>query len=96
MEAYSIYPLLHIVGVFIESYIRTQSTCQMVNTRNHVSNGQPNHTNPINLGLLITTQNNLMQDVLQTLNNMQPNQQPHQQQAPPPPPPHQSRLAEFL
>jgi hypothetical protein len=37
-----------------------------------------------------------MQAVLQTLNNMQPNQQAHQQQAPPPPPPHQSRLAEFL
>jgi hypothetical protein len=35
-----------------------------------------------------------MQAVLQTLNNMQPNQQAHQQQAPPPP--HQSRLAEFL
>jgi hypothetical protein len=33
-----------------------------------------------------------MQVMLQTLNNMQPNQQ----QAPPPPPPHQSRLAEFL
>jgi hypothetical protein len=33
-----------------------------------------------------------MQAMLQTLNNMQPNQQ----QAPPPPPPHQSRLAEFL
>jgi hypothetical protein len=30
--------------------------------------------------------------MLQTLNNMQPNQQ----QAPPSPPPHQSRLAEFL
>jgi hypothetical protein len=30
--------------------------------------------------------------MLQTLNNMQPNQQ----QVPPPPPPHQSRLAEFL
>jgi hypothetical protein len=37
-----------------------------------------------------------MQTVLQTLNNMQPNQQAHQQQAPPPPPPHQSLLAEFL
>jgi hypothetical protein len=35
-----------------------------------------------------------MQAVLQTLNNMQPNQQAHQQQAPPPP--HQSRLVEFL
>jgi hypothetical protein len=37
-----------------------------------------------------------MQAVLQTVNNMQPNQQAHQQQAPPPPPPHQSHLAEFL
>jgi hypothetical protein len=35
-----------------------------------------------------------MQAVLQTLNNMQPNQQAHQQQAPPPP--HQSHLVEFL
>jgi hypothetical protein len=33
-----------------------------------------------------------MQAMLQTLNNLQPNQQ----HAPPPPPPHQSRLAEFL
>jgi hypothetical protein len=33
-----------------------------------------------------------MQAMLQTLNNMQPNQQ----QVPPPPPPHQSRLTEFL
>jgi hypothetical protein len=37
-----------------------------------------------------------MQAVLQTLNNMLPNQQAHQQQAPPPPPPRQSRLAEFM
>jgi hypothetical protein len=37
-----------------------------------------------------------MQDVLQNLNNMQPNQQAHQHKAPPPPPPHQSRLAKFL
>jgi hypothetical protein len=35
-----------------------------------------------------------MQAMLQTLNNMKPNQQAHQQQAPPPP--HQSCLAEFL
>jgi PKD repeat protein len=71
----------------------------MVNTRNNQSNGQPNHTNtknPINLKQLIATQNNLMQTILQTLNNMQSNQQHHQQQAPPPPPPHQSQLAEFL
>jgi hypothetical protein len=33
-----------------------------------------------------------MQAMLQTLNNMQPNQQ----HVPPPPPPHQSRLADFL
>jgi hypothetical protein len=70
----------------------------MVNTRNSQCNGQPNNNNNnnsnsnVNLEQLITTQNQLMQAVLQTLNNMQPNQQ----QAPPPPPPHQSRLAEFL
>jgi membrane-bound lytic murein transglycosylase B len=70
----------------------------MVNTRNSQCNGQPssnnNTNNNVNLEQLITTQNQLMQAVLQTLNNMQPNQQTHQQQAPPPP--HQSRLAEFL
>jgi hypothetical protein len=66
-----------------------------VNTRNSQCNGQPsnnNNTNNANLEQLLTTQNQLMQAMLQTLNNMQPNQQ----QAPPPPPPHQSRLAEFL
>jgi hypothetical protein len=74
----------------------------MVNTRNNQCNGQPsnnnNSNNNVNLEQLIVTQNQLMQDVLQTLNNMQPNQQAHQQQAPPPPPPppHQSHLAEFL
>jgi hypothetical protein len=76
MAVYSIYALLHIVGISIESYIRTRLTCQMVNTRNHVSNGQTNHTNtnnPINHEQLIATQNNLMQVVLQTVNNMQPN-----------------------
>jgi hypothetical protein len=72
---------------------------QMVNTRNSQCNGQPsnnNSNNNVNLEQLITTQNQLMQAVLQTLNNMQSNQQAHQQQAPPPPPSHQSRLAEFL
>jgi hypothetical protein len=70
---------------------------QMVNTRNSHCNGQPsnnnnnNHTNA-NLEQLLTTQNQLMQAMLQTLNNMQPNQQ----QVPPPPPPHQSHLTEFL
>jgi hypothetical protein len=77
---------------------------QMVNTRNSQCNGQPssnnnnnnNSNNNVNLEQLITTQNQLMQAVLQTLNNIKPNQQAHQQQAPPPPPPHQSHLAEFL
>jgi hypothetical protein len=68
----------------------------MVNTRNNQCNGQPsnnnNSNNNVNLKQLLTTQNQLMQAMLQTLNNMQPNQQ----QAPPPPPPHQSHLAEFL
>jgi hypothetical protein len=60
-------------------------------------NGQPsnnnnNNHNNANLEPVLTTQNQLMQAMLQTLDNMQPNQQ----QAPPPPPPHKSRLAEFL
>jgi hypothetical protein len=71
----------------------------MVNTRNSQCNGQPNNNNnsnnSANLAQLLTTQNQLMQAVLQTLNNMQPNQQAHQQQVPPPPP-HQSRLVELL
>jgi hypothetical protein len=65
----------------------------MVNTRNSQGNGQPSkNNNNANLEQLLTTQNQLMQAMLQTRNNIQPNQQ----QAPPPPPPHQSRLAEFL
>jgi hypothetical protein len=73
----------------------------MVNTRNSQCNGQPsnnnnNSNNNANLAQLLTTQNQLMQAVLQTLNNMQPNQQAHQQHVPPTPPPHQSRLVEFL
>jgi hypothetical protein len=74
----------------------------MVNTRNRQCNVQPsnnnnnNSNNNVNLEQLIATQNQLMQTVLQTLKNMQPNQHAHQQQAPPPPPPHQSRLVEFL
>jgi hypothetical protein len=67
----------------------------MVNTRNNQCNSQPNNNNNnnnANLEQLLTTQNQLMQAMLQTLNNMQPNQQ----QAPPPLPPHQYRLAEFL
>jgi hypothetical protein len=70
----------------------------MVNTRNNQCNGQPSNNNNsnnniANLEQLLTTQNQLMQAMLQTLNNMQPNQH---QAPPPPPPPHQSRLAEFL
>jgi hypothetical protein len=55
----------------------------MVNTRNSQCNGQPssnnNNTNNANMEQLFTTQNLLMQAMLQTLNNMQPNQQqaPH-------------------
>jgi hypothetical protein len=68
----------------------------MVNTRNSECNGQPsnNHNNNNNAHLeqLLSTQTQLMQTMLQTLNSMQPNQQ----EAPPPPPPHQSRLAKFL
>jgi hypothetical protein len=66
----------------------------MVNTRNSQCNDQPsnNNNNNANLEQLLTTQNQLMQAMLQTLNNIQPTQQ----QAPPPPPSHQSHLAEFL
>jgi hypothetical protein len=45
----------------------------MVNTRNNQCNGQPsNNNNNANLEQLLTTQNQLMQAMLQTLNNMQP------------------------
>jgi hypothetical protein len=69
----------------------------MVNTRKNQCNGQPSNNNNNNnhnahLEQLLTTQTQLMQAMLQTLNSMQPNQQ----QVPPPPPSHQSRLAEFL
>jgi hypothetical protein len=65
----------------------------MVNTRNSHCNGQPsNNNNNAHLEQQLTTQTQLMQAMLQTLNNMQP----MQQQVPPPPPPHQSCLAEFL
>jgi hypothetical protein len=72
----------------------------MVNTWNSQCNGQPsnnnnnNSNNHVNLEQLIAMQNQLMQAMMQTLNNMQPNQQAHRQQAPPPP--HQSHLVEFL
>jgi hypothetical protein len=49
----------------------------MVNTRNDQCNGQPsnNNNNNANLEQLLTTQNQPMQAMLQTLNNMQHNQQ---------------------
>jgi hypothetical protein len=60
----------------------------MVNTRNNQCNDQPsnnnNSNNNVNLEQLLSTQSQLMQAMLQTLNNMQPNQQ----QAPLNPPPH--------
>jgi hypothetical protein len=67
----------------------------MVNTRNSQCNGQPsnnNNNNNAHLEQLLTNQTQLTQAMLQTLNNIQPNQQ----QAPPPLPSHQSCLAEFL
>jgi hypothetical protein len=47
----------------------------MVNTRNNQCNGQPsnNNNNNTHLEQLLTTQTQLMQAMLQTLNNMQPN-----------------------
>jgi hypothetical protein len=45
----------------------------MVNTRNNQCNGQPsnnNNHNNANMEQLLTTQNQLMQAMLQTLNNM--------------------------
>jgi hypothetical protein len=97
MAAFSLYPLCIYLG-YEEFYSPFLPNHQMVNTRNSQCNGQPinNTNNNVNLEQLITTQNQLMHAVLQTLNNMQPNPQAHQQQAPPPPPPHQSCLAEFL
>jgi hypothetical protein len=52
---------------------------QMVNTRHSQCNGQPSNnnntnTNNANLEHLLNTHNQLMQAMLQTLNNMQPNQ----------------------
>jgi hypothetical protein len=69
---------------YVEPYSPFLPNHQMVNTRNSQCNGQPsnnnnNSNNNVNLEQLITTQNQLMQAVLQTLNNMQPNQQAHQQ-----------------
>jgi hypothetical protein len=98
MAAFFPISLVHIVGLRGISLFLFLPNHQMVNTRNSQCNGQPsnnnnnNNHNNANLEQLLTTQNQLMQAMLQTLNSMQPNQQ----QAPPPPPPYQSRLVEFL
>jgi hypothetical protein len=47
----------------------------MVNTWNNQCNGQPSNNNNAHLEQLLTTRTQLMQAMLQTLNNMQPNQQ---------------------
>jgi hypothetical protein len=47
----------------------------MVNTWNSQCNGQPSNNNNAHLEQLLTTRTQLMQAMLQTLNNMQPNQQ---------------------
>jgi hypothetical protein len=69
----------------------------MVNTRNNQCNGQASNSQTNNnpqIEQLVATQNQLMHDVVQTLNHLQSNPQVHQQQPPPPPP--QSRLGKFL
>jgi hypothetical protein len=70
----------------------------MMNTRNNYCNGQASNTQANNnishMEQLLATQNQLMQAVIQTLNQLQPNHQAQQQQQPPPTP--QSMLGEFL
>jgi hypothetical protein len=95
MVAFFPISLMHIVGLREISFSLLPNH-QMVNTRNNQCNGQHsnnnNNNNNAHLEQLLTTQTQLMQAMLQTLNHMQPSQQ----QVPPPPPPHQSRLVEFL
>jgi hypothetical protein len=59
-----------------------------VNPRNNNNSQLSNPNNQVNLKFeqLIGNQNQLMQVVLQTLQHLQPNQQPQQQQQAPPPP----------
>jgi hypothetical protein len=63
---------------YVESHSPFLPNHQMVNTRNSQCNGQPsssnnNNNNNAHLEQLLTTQTQLMQAMLQTLNNMQPN-----------------------
>jgi hypothetical protein len=68
----------------------------MVNMRNNPCNDQANNANNNpQMEQLLAMQNQLMQAMLQTLNQLQPNHQAQQQHQPPLPPP-QSRLGEFL
>jgi hypothetical protein len=69
----------------------------MVNMRNNHCNGQANNANNNNpqMEQLLATQNQLIQAMLQTLNQLEPNHQAQQQHQSPPPPP-QSRFGEFL
>jgi hypothetical protein len=94
MTAFFPISLVHIVelrGISLFPFLKNH---QMVITRNNQCNGQPSSSsnNNAHLEQLLTTQTPLMQAMLQTLNNMQPNQQ----QVRPPPPIHQSRLVKFL
>jgi hypothetical protein len=63
----------------VEFHSSFLSNHQILNTRNSQCNGQPssnnnnNNHNNANLEQLLTTQNQLTQAMLQTLNNMQPN-----------------------
>jgi hypothetical protein len=74
MAAFLPISLVHIVGLRGISLSLFLPNHQMVNTRNSQCNGQPsnnnNNHNNANLEQLLTTQNQLMQALLQTLNNM--------------------------
>jgi hypothetical protein len=72
MAAFFPISLVHIVGLRGISFFPFLPNHQMVNTRNNQRNGQPSSSNNNNAHLeqLLTTQTQLMQAMLQTLNNM--------------------------
>jgi hypothetical protein len=72
MAAFFSISLVHIVGLRGISFFLFLPNHQMVNTRNNQCNGQPNNNNNAHLEQLLTTQTQLMQAMLQTLNHMQP------------------------
>jgi hypothetical protein len=94
MAAFSPISLVHIVGLRGISFSLFTKPSDGEHKEPPVQRPASNNNNNNNAHLeqLLTTQTQLMQAMLQTLNNMQPNQR----QVPPLPPPHQSRLAEFL